>query len=87
MLEAANDPKKLEDSNQVRSAFVTDLSDQICWMSSGVRLWAFGHTHYNCDFREEGTGKRIVANQKGYIRSQVYTFDVGKVVEIETIEL
>ncbi|THV51035.1 hypothetical protein BGAL_0126g00250 [Botrytis galanthina] len=79
MLEAANDPKKLEDSNQVRSAFVTDLSDQICWTSSSVRLWAFGHTHYNCDFEERGTGKRIVANQKGYKRSEVDTFDMAKI--------
>ncbi|TGO30594.1 hypothetical protein BPAE_0004g00510 [Botrytis paeoniae] len=78
MLEAANDPTKLEDSNQVRSAFVTDLSDQVCWTSSSVRLWAFGHTHYNCDFEEKGTGKRIVANQKGYKRSEVDTFDVAK---------
>ncbi|TEY67271.1 hypothetical protein BOTCAL_0128g00270 [Botryotinia calthae] len=77
VLGAANDPKKLEDSNQVRSAFVTDLSDQICWTSSSVKLWAFGHTHYNCDFEEEGTGKRIVANQKGYKRSEVDTFDVA----------
>ncbi|TGO68779.1 hypothetical protein BOTNAR_0020g00530 [Botryotinia narcissicola] len=87
MLSAANDPKKLEDSNQVRSAFVTDLSDQICWTSSSVRLWAFGHTHYNCDFMEEGTEKRIVANQKGYKRIEVDTFDMAKVVEIETTEL
>ncbi|KAF7953602.1 uncharacterized protein EAE97_001001 [Botrytis byssoidea] len=86
MLSAANDPKKLEDSNQVRSAFVTDLSDQICWTSSSVRLWAFGHTHYNCDFVEEGTEKRIVANQKGYKRSEVNTFDVAKVVDIEIVE-
>ncbi|KAF7888301.1 uncharacterized protein EAF02_002842 [Botrytis sinoallii] len=86
MLEAANDPKKLEDSNQVRSAFVTDLSDQICWTSSSVRLWAFGHTHYNCDFVEEGTVKRIVANQKGYKRSEVITFDAAMVVDIEIIE-
>ncbi|QSZ29560.1 hypothetical protein DSL72_004075 [Monilinia vaccinii-corymbosi] len=46
ILDAANDPKNLEDFNQVRSAFVTDLSDQICWASASVRIWAFGHTRY-----------------------------------------
>ncbi|ESZ98084.1 Ser/Thr protein phosphatase [Sclerotinia borealis F-4128] len=51
-----------------------------------VRLWAFGHTHFNCDFEEVGTGKRIVANQKGYKESEVATFDVAKVVEIESFE-
>ncbi|KAF2435007.1 hypothetical protein EJ08DRAFT_668033 [Tothia fuscella] len=37
--------------------------------SSGfVKLWAVGHTHFSCDYREEGSGKLVVANQKGYSR-------------------
>ncbi|KUJ10022.1 uncharacterized protein LY89DRAFT_701040 [Mollisia scopiformis] len=45
--------------------FVTNLRDEKCWKSSTVTMWAFGHTHYKCDFVEEGTGKRVLANQKG----------------------
>ncbi|KAL9101470.1 MAG: hypothetical protein Q9163_003265 [Psora crenata] len=50
----------------VDSGFMTDLSGQICWRSPNVKLWAFGHTHYNVDFTDENTGKRVLANQKGY---------------------
>ena len=31
-----------------------------------MKLWAFGHTHYSVDFKDEETGKRVIANQKGY---------------------
>ena len=65
--------------------FVTDLSDQICWTSANVRLWAFGHTHFNCDFEDLGTKKRVAANQKGYRRSELETFDASKVVKVETL--
>ena len=85
MLEAANDPRQLQDVAQVRSAFVTDLSDQVCWTSANVRLWAFGHAHFNCDFEDLGTKKRVVANQKGYRRTELETFDVSKVVRVETL--
>ncbi|KAK0644338.1 Metallo-dependent phosphatase-like protein [Cercophora newfieldiana] len=49
----------------LQSGFLTDLSAERCWTSRDVRLWAFGHTHWNCDF-VDGMGKRVVANQKGY---------------------
>lgn len=83
ILEVANDSSHVEDVNGVRSAFVTDLSDQVCWKSENVRIWAFGHTHYNCDFEEAGTRKQVVANQKGYRRTEVETFDPAKVIEVE----
>lgn len=83
ILEVANDIKHAEDVNGVRSAFVTDLSDQVCWKSEKVRLWAFGHTHFNCDFEEAGTRKRVVANQKGYSRTELETFDPAKVIEVK----
>lgn len=82
MLEAANDPRHLGDVGEVRSAFVTDLSSQVCWKSKNVVLWGFGHTHFNCDFAELETRKRIVANQKGYRRSELDTFEAAKVVTI-----
>ncbi|KUJ14285.1 uncharacterized protein LY89DRAFT_134007 [Mollisia scopiformis] len=86
LLEEANDSRHLEDVNGVNSAFVTDLSDQQCWKSDTVRIWAFGHTHFNCDFEEAGTRKRIVANQKGYGRTELETFDPGRVIEVDSAE-
>ena len=82
-LEAANNPGHLKDSAQVRSAFTTDVSDQVCWASTQVRLWAFGHTHFNCDIQDPQTGKRIVANQKGYRRAELLTFSATKIVGFE----
>ncbi|TVY89183.1 Uncharacterized protein LAWI1_G005617 [Lachnellula willkommii] len=82
LLEEANDPRHLDDAAQVRSAFVTDLSDEECWNNANVKLWAFGHTHFNCDFVDLGTKRRVVSNQKGYRRTELDTFDVAKVVEV-----
>lgn len=50
----------------VDSGFMTDLSDQTCRKKPAVKLWAFGHTHYSYDFKDDKTGTRVVANQKGY---------------------
>lgn len=80
---AANDPKHWDDSNEVNSAFVTDLSQQTCWISPNVKLWAFGHTHYNCDYMDSQTGKRVLANQKGYKRSEAEGFDVDKIISLD----
>lgn len=36
-------------------------------MSERVNTWLWGHTHYNCDYVDDGegeTGKRCVTNQK-----------------------
>ena len=82
ILEAATDPRHKKDSAQVRSGFSTDLSRQLCWISPQVKLWAFGHTHFNCDFQDRQTRKRVYANQKGYRRSDLLTFDPLKVVEL-----
>ncbi|KAK5653305.1 hypothetical protein OQA88_8996 [Cercophora sp. LCS_1] len=51
--------------SEIASAFQTDLSREKCWTSERVRLWAFGHTHWNCDFVDD-KGKRVYANQRGY---------------------
>lgn len=84
----ANDPEHLEDDRGVQSAFATDLSAELCWAMPCVRVWAFGHTHFNCDFVEEssggtGEGKRVVANQRGYGREDSFDFDPDKVITIE----
>lgn len=51
-------------------------------MSKNVKVWAFGHTHWNCDFVEEG-GKRVLTNQRGYYFSQAVGFEAGKCIELE----
>ncbi len=70
----------------VTSAFSTDLSREPCFRSDKVKLWAFGHTHYNCDFvvqREGGAGPlRVVTNQKGYHFAQAEGYDGEKTVEV-----
>lgn len=70
----------------ITSAFSTDLSKEKCFESGSIKLWAFGHTHYNCDFvvdRGGGAGPlRLVANQRGYYFAQSVGFDGGKTVEI-----
>ena len=64
----AVDPRHATSS--ITSAVSTDLSMEKCFQSEKVKLWAFGHTHYNCDFtieRKEGAGSiRLLTNQRGY---------------------
>lgn len=74
------DPKH-KDSN-ISSGFMTDLSGERCWQRDNVKLWAFGHTHFNCDFTETETGKRVVTNQRGYYFAQAAGFDSEKIVEL-----
>ncbi|KAH7381552.1 Ser/Thr protein phosphatase superfamily [Pyrenochaeta sp. MPI-SDFR-AT-0127] len=76
----ATDSRHLDDAFGIRSAFMTDLSTEPCWTAPAVKIWAFGHTHFNCDFVDETTGKRVLTNQKGYARSNTEGFDVDKVV-------
>jgi hypothetical protein len=60
----ATDPA--HSGSSVSSGFTSDLSKEPCWTSPAVKMWAFGHTHYSCSFRDEETGKLVVSNQKGY---------------------
>lgn len=80
----AGDPRHA--GSPVTSAFATDLSGEKCFSSGKVKVWAFGHTHYNCDFvleREGGAGPlRLVANQRGYYFAQSEGFDSEKTVEV-----
>jgi Calcineurin-like phosphoesterase len=69
-------------TSQISSAFSSDLSNEICWTTLNVKIWAFGHTHFNCDFLDRGSGKRVVTNQRGYYFSQSEGFDESKVIEI-----
>ena len=69
----------------ITSGFSTDLSKEPCFRSDEVQVWAFGHTHYNCDFtveREDGARPlRLLANQRGYYFDQAEGFDEEKTVE------
>lgn len=59
--------------SEVSTCFATDMSDQPCWTSPKVKLWAVGHTHYDCAFRDGLAGKLVVTNQKGYGQRKVET--------------
>jgi predicted phosphodiesterase len=76
----AVDPKHM--NSNISSGFMSDLSGEICFSSKQVAIWAFGHTHFNCDFEHETTRTRLVTNQRGYYFSQADGFNLGKVVEI-----
>lgn len=40
-------------SSNTSSGFMTDLSQETCFSLERVAVWAFGHTHCNCDFEHE----------------------------------
>ena len=73
----AIDPKHAESLSA--SGFASDLSAQECWTNPSVKLWAFGHTHFNCDYKDEKTGKRVMTNQRGYYFAQAAGFEKEKV--------
>lgn len=75
----ASDPTHRD--NGLDSGFVTDLSTEECWRSHNVCMWAFGHTHFNCDFRDP-RGKRVVANQRGHAERPQPTFRSAEVFQV-----
>lgn len=80
LLKDAVDPNHV--NSPISSGFATDVSGDPCWENRQVKLWAFGHTHYSCDFTELRTGKRVVANQRGYYFAQAQVFNPYCVVEV-----
>ncbi|RFU26965.1 hypothetical protein B7463_g9365, partial [Scytalidium lignicola] len=80
----AIDPRHATSS--ITSAFSTDLSEEKCFKSEKVKIWAFGHTHYNSDFTVERKGTaeslRLLANQRGYYFAQADGYDGEKTVNI-----
>ncbi|GAM86999.1 hypothetical protein ANO11243_050200 [Dothideomycetidae sp. 11243] len=77
------DPKHR--NSPILSGFCTDLEGHECWTNPAVTLWAFGHTHHNCDFVDERTWKRVVTNQRGYYHDQAAGFDIKKVVDVPAL--
>ncbi|QPH00299.1 hypothetical protein C2857_003710 [Epichloe festucae Fl1] len=85
----SDDPRSMDPrhaGSPIVSGFSTDLREEACFKSGKVKVWAFGHTHYNCDFllaREEGVEPlRLVANQRGYYFAQAAGYDGEKTVRI-----
>ncbi|KAJ5751367.1 hypothetical protein N7533_008395 [Penicillium manginii] len=64
--------------SKISSGFMTDLSGETCRKSGVVKLWAFGHTHFNCDFTEPNHDTRFISNQRGYYFCQAAGFDSTK---------
>lgn len=80
----AIDPRHV--GTHINTAFSTDLSGEVCFKSDKVKAWAFGHTHYNCDFaleRSNGAGPlRLLANQRGYHFAQAKGYSGEKTLEV-----
>lgn len=60
----ACDPRWGKSGLNVSEAFITDLKGEPCWTAGNVKLWAFGHTHFSCEFMDGE--KLIVGSMKGY---------------------
>lgn len=75
-IDGTADPKYI--GGPTNSAFATELAEGELW-GPPVALWAFGHTHWTCDF--ERNAVRVVSNQRGY-KEHPDAFDVGKVIEL-----
>jgi Calcineurin-like phosphoesterase len=80
VLKQSVDPRHAKST--LASGFSTDLSNEACWAHSIVRTWVFGHTHFNCDFKDPKTGKRVVTSQRGYYFAQAAAFDAEKTISL-----
>lgn len=89
----ARDPRHGDASGDaLASSFATDLSAEACFRSPKVKVWAFGHTHYNCDFFIPRSGDavvtgappplRLVTNQRGYSAAHAAGYDSNKALTI-----
>jgi hypothetical protein len=70
----------------ITSGFSTDLTHESCFQSIKVKVWALGHTHYNCDIdiqRKGDSGKlRLFANQRGCYFAQADGFNNEKIIRL-----
>lgn len=74
------DPAHVEKPNN--SGFATELSNRPLW-GLPIVLWAFGHTHWTCDFQRRGI--QVYSNQRGYkdgADSDYTKFRVDKVLHL-----
>lgn len=71
--------------NAWSSAFATDLLTEGAEQWDGVKVWAFGHTHFSTSF--ERAEVRVASNQRGYVHPGSKEdgksgFNVRKVVRV-----
>ncbi|KAI0785939.1 Ser/Thr protein phosphatase protein [Abortiporus biennis] len=76
-IKGTGDPKF--DGEPTSSAFATEITAERCWNKDVVELWAFGHTHWCCDFEVHGV--RVYSNQRGY-KDGSPGFEAGRVVTV-----
>ena len=79
-MEGTRDPNFSGSEDLNKSAFATELVGGQCWDAERVKVWMFGHTHWNCDFVKENI--RVVSNQRGY-KSGSQGFMGTKVIEVD----
>lgn len=66
------------------SGFATELTSEPCWTSGNVVLWAFGHTHFPCEFVREGV--KVYSNARGNkyeASTRENPFNVGRYVNYD----
>jgi hypothetical protein len=56
-------------NSETNAGFRTDLSAEVCWTDKRVKMWAFGHTHFSCQYKDQ-QGKLVVSNQMGYSKKE-----------------
>ncbi|KIY43830.1 Ser/Thr protein phosphatase superfamily protein [Fistulina hepatica ATCC 64428] len=80
-VEGTGDPKYL--GGLTNSAFATELAtkESGVW-GSPVIMWAFGHTHWSCDFMREDV--RVYSNQRGY-KDGGAGYDPTKVLDLNAL--
>ena len=77
LLEEAHDPRHR--NSKLTSAFATDLLPELD--TSQVKIWAYGHTHFNHPSIKVGEVE-LITNQRGYITALSSNFDISKVVTL-----
>lgn len=60
-VDGTGDPKYA--GGPTTSAFATELTGNAIW-AKPAKAWAFGHTHWSCQF--ERLGVEVISNQRGY---------------------
>jgi predicted phosphodiesterase len=65
--------------DELRSLYMTDLTHLMDQKS--IKLWIYGHTHINFNMISQ-LGTKIVSNQKGKLKNNVYDFSEQFIVEI-----
>lgn len=71
-----------ETGSLTQHGFATDLSRLL---GGNIKMWAFGHTHWQCDFYFSGNvnGTRIVTNARGYSGNERFRYNPSKVFDLQ----